>query len=197
MTMTVALLFLLTCSLICGSIPAHAGGTTKFPGRGSVEDYNKSCRLSNQAIELAKRGDYVGAVRLDREAIVIYPHSAATYHNLGNHLEKLGKLDEAVKEQQRAIDKAPDMLAAWLALGFEFEMQHKFKDAERCYRKSVRLSQFDYGALGCLGDILRKQRKFEEARFWLLKAKASPGSAASPGEIEKKLAQCDRKDASD
>ncbi|MBX9687289.1 MAG: tetratricopeptide repeat protein [Candidatus Obscuribacterales bacterium] len=188
---------ILACSLVVCSMPAIADGSRNSVARGNMELYNRACRVGNKAIELAKRGDYVGAIKLDREAIAINPNDAAWHHNLGNDLEKLGKLDEAIEEQKRAIALEPNILPPWLAFGLEYEQQKKFKDAERCYRNCVLLAPKSYGALGCLGDILRKQRQFEEAMQWLLKAKASPGGIENLREIQKKIDQCSRKDASD
>lgn len=190
------LIALYLLATILNSTAANADSKGKFPGTGSAQAYNKSCLIGNKAVELAKKGDFREAARLDQEAISIYPFDSMWHHNLGNHLEKIGKLAEARKSQQKAIDLEPNMIAAWLALGIEYELDKKFADAERCYRKSVQIQPTNYEALVDLGDILRQQGKFTEAREWLEKAKTAPGSALAPGEAQKKLDQCNRKEAS-
>ncbi len=180
------------------SIAVMADSHGRFSGKGSAQAYNKSCEPGNRAVDVAKNGDIQEAIKLDKEAISIYPFESCWHHNLGNHLEKIGKLEDARKEQERAIELEPEYLAAWLALGYEFELQRKFTDAERCYRKCVQIKPDYFESLGDLGDILRKQGKFDEAREWLLKAKARPNfPPALAGEIQRKLEQCNRKEASD
>ncbi|MBX9687288.1 MAG: tetratricopeptide repeat protein [Candidatus Obscuribacterales bacterium] len=198
MRLTSALIAVLVGISCFRSSPTLADSFGKFPGKGSLEAYNRSCRPLNKALQLDSSGDVAGAIRLTREAIAIYPYDSASHQNLGEFLEKTGKIEEAIKEHLQAVSLEPKMLGAWLSLGNEYELQKKFEDAERCYRRSVEIKDSSYEALCDLGDILRKQGKFEESRKWLLRAMKSPGYAtARPGEIQRKLRQCDRKDTSD
>ncbi|MBX9687292.1 MAG: tetratricopeptide repeat protein [Candidatus Obscuribacterales bacterium] len=197
MRLSNALVIFAACAFILDATAVLADGSGRFPGKGSVEAYNRSCRLGNKASELARRGDYKGAERLDRQAIAVYPYDSASFHNLGNDLEKLGMLDEAILQQQKAIDIEPNMLAAWLAMGTEFELKRNLKEAERCYRKAVQIAPNEYGSLASLGEILRQQCKFTEAMPYLLKAKASPGcKKVPPDEIQEIIDACKRKDCS-
>jgi len=152
---------------------ADADSHGKFPGKGSIDAYSRSLHPGNKAVELAKQGDIQGAIKLDSESISIYPYDSVTYHNLGNHLAKLGKFDEARKAQEQAIALEPNYVGAWIRLGRTYEKQHKLTDAERCYRRANDIES-SYETLEDLGDILRQQGRFAEARKWLLRAKACP-----------------------
>jgi len=184
---------LLTC--IVGT-PGLADSHGKFPGKGSIDAYNKACDPADAAVAYAKKGDYDAAIKYDREAISIYPYDSATHHNLGNALAKLRRFDEARKSQETAIALEPNYDGAWISIGITYEDERKLIDAERCYRKAVELQPNGYQGVIDLGDILRQQGKFNEAREWLLKAKATPDTARFPGEADAKLRQCDLKNAS-
>lgn len=176
-----------------------------YKGIGSETAYNRAVPIGNSAVKLADKGDLEGAIKRTREAIAIYPYDAMWHHNLGNYLEKQGKLDEAKKEQLKAIDYESDMLAAWLSLGLLYEKKRDFSDAERCYRKSVQIDSTSWDAVANLGDILRKQGRFSEAKSWFVKAKGLSfdswvtKSAQEIGKkwLSEKLTQCDNKVASD
>lgn len=194
-TVTGVLLLGIGPVFLCPSL-AFADSQGKFPGRGSAEAYNRSCDFVDRGIALAKKGDYAGAVSAEKEAISIYPYDSGAYHDLGNHLEKLGRLDEARKAQEQAVALEPGYVGAWISMGETYEKQRKLADAERCYRKAVQINPSEYGALGSLGDVLRQQGNFVEARKWFVRAKSFE-SAKYSGQVEHKIEQCDRKEASD
>src|SRR6185295_5965342 len=96
-------LTLLIIAIMGISAPAFADSQRHFPGKGSKEAWDKAGILVDRSIECAKRGDLEGAIKYDRQAISIYPFDSSHYHNLGNHLCKLGKFDDARKELRQAI----------------------------------------------------------------------------------------------
>jgi len=188
-------IILLTIGLV-GTPAVFADSHGNFPGKGSLEAYAKSIVPGNKAMECSKKGDYQTAVRLDRESISIYPYDSASYHNLGDDLEKLGKFDEAQKAQEQAIALEPTYTGAWIAIGLIYEHEHKLSDAERYYRKAVQIEPRSWEAVADLGDILRQQGKFGEARDWLIKAKACAVNERCRTEVDRKLMQCDKKESS-
>ena len=156
--------------------PVFADSHGKFPGKGSVDAYNKSVDIADKAVSCANSGDYLTAIKYDREANSIYPYDSATYHNLGIHLAKAGSVDEARKAEEQAIALEPSFVGAWIRLGRTYEKQHKLTDAERCYRKANEINAC-YETLEDLGDILRQQGRFDEAQKYLLRAKSCPEEA--------------------
>lgn len=71
-----------------------------------------------------------------------------------------------------------------------YEGLQKFALAEKCYRKAVMLKPKSYVAAADLGDILRKQNKFEEARKWLLHAKDLLEPNSDSKFVDKCLSDC-------
>ncbi|MBX9721065.1 MAG: tetratricopeptide repeat protein [Candidatus Obscuribacterales bacterium] len=179
------------------ALPVFADSHGNFPGKGDEEAWKRSCAPIHNSNILYKQGDYQGAIKLDKEAISIYPYDSAIYHNLGNALAKLGKLDEARQAQEQALELEPKFVGAWISLGVTYEKQRCLADAERCYRKAVQVEPC-YEALGDLGDILRQQGKFDEAMQIMLRAKACPENARYPGQADKFIDMCrqHRKEAS-
>jgi tetratricopeptide (TPR) repeat protein len=55
----------------------------------------------------AKKGDYAAAVRDYRRSLALEPDVSA-WNNLGDALERLGELEEAVVCYRRAADLSPD-----------------------------------------------------------------------------------------
>ncbi len=170
-------------------LPAFADSHDNFPGKGSREEWERAWVSGSKANKLSKQGDYQGAIKLDKEAISIYPHESVFYHNLGNSLAKLGQFEEARKAQEQAIAIEPNYVGAWISVGATFEKQKRLADAERCYRKAVQIEPC-YEALGDLGDILRQQGKFDEAMQLMLRAKACPENANYPGQADKFIEMC-------
>lgn len=180
------------------TLPALADSQGNFPGKGTVAAWKRSYDPATKALGLSNSGDYQGAVRLDREAISIYPYESSWYHNLGNDLAKLGKIEEARKAHEQAIELEPYFTGAWLSLGETYESQRKLIDAERYYRKALQIKPNSYGALGDLGDILRQQGRFDEAIQYMQRAKKCPENSEHPGQADKFIEMCrqHRKEAS-
>lgn len=185
--------FNLVCVLYLSSScsQSYADSTGKFPGVGSLESYNRSIAPGRLGEKKYEEGDYENSIRYTRQAIAIYPHDSALYQNLGNALRKAGKLKESVTAQNRAIELERNYLSAWIGLGLSFEGLHKFADAEKCYRKAVELKPQSFEATADLGDILRQQKRYEEARKWLLRARQLSRDPVDIGNIDKCLKDCD------
>lgn len=181
--------------LAFGSAPVIADSNGKFPGVGSRRDYNNMCDIGNQANECHQKRDYEGAIKLYKRAISVYPYDSAAYQNLGNSLRKAGKLEDSVTAQKKAIELEPNYLSAWIGLGMSYEFMHKLIDAEKCYRKAVDIKPNSYGAVFDLGDVLRQQGKYTEAKVWLERAKRCPDKIDQ--EIANALRQCNKPGLSD
>ncbi len=178
---------------LCHSVPAFADSSGKFPGTGSEDAYNKAVDLCNSGVELAKKKEYEKAIALLKQANSIYPHDSGIHQNLGRALRQSGRFSESIPEYKKAIELEPSYLSAWLGLGNSYTSLHNLSEAEKCFRKSVLLKPNSYEANGDLGEVLRDQGKFQEARTFLLKAKACarPDSLA---EIQQAIDICDAKE---
>lgn len=85
----------------------------------------ESVRLSNSALDAARRGYMEQAVQDLRKAVVAKPDSAVAHYNLGLVLADCGQLDEAIAEVSEGISLAP----------FETGMQ---KSLDRMLRRAGR-----------------------------------------------------------
>ncbi len=63
--------------------------------RNSTQDKGNAEILNNQAVELYDIGNFDGAIRLLREAIVLRPDFAAAFGNRGAAFYRSGKIKEA------------------------------------------------------------------------------------------------------
>jgi tetratricopeptide (TPR) repeat protein len=63
--------------------------------------------LSNESLDLAKKGNFPAAVQSAREALVLEPENAIAHFNLGLLLADSGDLGSAILELRKAISLAP------------------------------------------------------------------------------------------
>jgi tetratricopeptide (TPR) repeat protein len=90
-------------------------------------DAIRSSHLSNESLELAKKGDFPGAIQSAREALALQPENAIAHYNLGLLLADSGHLGSAILELRKAISLAPLQGAFYVNLS---RMQEKTKDRE-------------------------------------------------------------------
>ena len=90
-------------------------------------DAIRSSHLSNESLELAKKGDFPGAIQSAREALVLEPENAIAHYNLGLLLADSGDLGSAILELRKAISLAPLESSFYVNLS---RMQEKMKDRE-------------------------------------------------------------------
>jgi len=95
-------------------------------------------------------------------SIELEPDRAA-YNNLGNALQKQGKLEEAIESYRKAIEIQPDYIYAHNGLGNVLREQGKFGEAIEAYRKAIEIQPDFVYAYNGFGYVLNKQGKLEEA----------------------------------
>jgi tetratricopeptide (TPR) repeat protein len=88
-------------------------------------DAIRSSHLSNESLDLAKKGDFRGAIRSAREALVLQPDNAIAHYNLGLLLADSGELGSGILELRKAISLAP--LESSFYVNFS-RMKEKMKD---------------------------------------------------------------------
>lgn len=88
-------------------------------------DAVRSSRLSNQALDQAKRGDFKAAIDNARQAVILEPDNAAAIYNLSLLLADSGQIAAAIQELRKAISLEPLQGRFYVNLS---RMQEEIKD---------------------------------------------------------------------
>lgn len=153
---------------------------------------------ADRGFRLYQEGKYDESLQQLQQALQqgVKRYSLEEVHTgIGNTLNELGRLDEAVKAHEKALQINPRFHKAWVNLGIVYRLQSKFDDAERCYMKALELKP-DYAELhASLGALLIFQDKSKEAILALEKAIAlDPQLAVSHANLALALATVGRFD---
>ena len=167
-------------------IPALADKNGKFPGKGSLEAYNRSCKVGNEAGVLAQRNNYLGAIELDRKAISIYPFDSMGYHNLACHLFETKRFGEAITAEDQALALEPSFNGAWILKGYCYEDSGQLNEAEKCFLRANTI-ECEVESCVALGNLMKAKKRFLQARSWYLKAKSLTKDASELAAIERNL----------
>jgi len=97
-------------------------------------------------------------------------HRVNTLNCYGMFLAKSGKLDEAKKIFNEAVQLLPKESISYINLGNLFDQQKKYMDAEKMYRKAIELEPNSAYAHYDLGLLLDEMGKSEEAELEIEKA---------------------------
>src|SRR4030095_10038310 len=73
------------------------------------------------------------------DALAISPDLARGHHGMAKSLAARGRLDDAVKEGQEALGRAPRDLEVHHTVGTVYERQHKYEEAAAAYSNYVNL----------------------------------------------------------
>ena len=113
----------------------------------------------------ADRGVHLGrAEQLIRQALAAEPKSPAYLDSLGWVLYKRGRLEEAVKALEAAVEEAPDLDAVlWDHLGDAYWRLSRQGDASRAWEKAVGIVKAR-GAQADAGQLQRLQQKVDNLR---------------------------------
>ena len=112
--------------------------------------YEKALQYPGEAVMLAQihnnlavlemqQGSLVEAEKHFRESVVLDPTSARHRIAFGWLLAKQGRYDEAIAQDEAAVQIAPDALA-YFSLGSALESQHKLPQAADAYRETLALA---------------------------------------------------------
>lgn len=102
-------------------------------------------------------------MRACAEAIRLKPDYADAYNNLGNALQDMNELDEAVACYCKAIELAPEHALAYNNLGNVMHAQGQLDNAIGCFRKAVALKPDLRNAHHSLGALLCDRGEFDAA----------------------------------
>jgi protein O-GlcNAc transferase len=115
-------------------------------------------------------GDAAAAIEVIRRSIQARPGLAPFHNNLANILKRIGRLDEAVTEYERALVLQPNLAEARLNLattlndlGTRWAGENRLDQAERAYRRAVELGPDFADAWSNLGDVLATLHYVDDA----------------------------------
>jgi len=92
---------------------------------------------------LALRGDFAGAETQLRKVVRRYPGAFFGWFNLGNAVRDQGRLEEAAKIFERAVQLGPDNPDAHTNFGSALHQLQRFDEALNHYRAAIRLRPAD------------------------------------------------------
>jgi len=144
-------------------------GALCFAGVACTEERGE--RLNREGNAAYERGEYQRALDTYREAQVETPDVAAITYNAGNALHRLGQLDRAIPESQRASASGPDEVRfrAYYALGNHYFRQERLRESRDAYKNALKLNPSDVDAKFNLEVVQR-----------LLNARQQPSPSPSP-----------------
>ncbi|MBF0523203.1 MAG: tetratricopeptide repeat protein [Candidatus Omnitrophica bacterium] len=131
----------------------------------SKEDYSKAIELFQQTLQiypkLAASYNYIGlsqkALGINEEdvlasfqkAIEVDPSYVPVYDSLSKYYYSLGKFDEAEQYGLKAVRLNPEMVTAYLSLGWVYLIgKDEPSKAISCFEKAVNKEKFSYGYFG-------------------------------------------------
>jgi protein O-GlcNAc transferase len=97
------------------------------------------------------------------QAAVLLPSDAGAHMNLGNALQGVGRLEEAVQSYQRALAIKPTFAEAHNNLGASYTALGQLEAAAASYRRAVQFKPDFASAHSGLGGVLRQLEQWNEA----------------------------------
>jgi tetratricopeptide (TPR) repeat protein len=103
----------------------------------------QSSQISNQALELAAKGDMAGAAALLRKAIALKPDYGVPHYNLGLISADRGDTDSALQELIKAISLLPGQAKPWFDYGRVLKRAKDDRQALEAISWAARLAPSD------------------------------------------------------
>lgn len=133
-------------------------------------NYQIACESLKLANKQKRTGKLVEAIAGYRKAIVSHPHSAISYYNLGDVLNKMGYFEEAIESYKKAIQLKPMSAFYYYKLAEILVQNEELESAISYFRKAIELNPKFYGSYLQLGKIFNQQENAREAYFYYQKA---------------------------
>ena len=153
--------------------PAHAPPATAYeepsdtPKRASdqqaAQDYQSAGVHASLGLALAHKGDWAGAIKEDREAILLDPNSEAAHAQLGSALAQQAAWDDAIAEYREALRLDPNSAPAHTSLGEALMQKNDWPGAVAELQEAVRLDPNNADAHFNLALALIHQKDWDDA----------------------------------
>lgn len=119
-----------------------------------------------KASDMAKHGNYEGAIKVLEHAVEEHPKEASLYFNLGLNYLEVGNIKKAQLQFTKTIELEPSHAKAYQALGLLYYEQEKYSEAGAYYLAAVNAGKADdivYYKLGSCWFRLNRFQKAEQA----------------------------------
>ena len=115
------------------------------------------------AMTYRQAGVYRDQVTFFRHIVSLNPQARGAHANLGNALQKQGRLEECLAISLSGIGKDPDAAKVHTNVGLVLLKQGRFGEAEPYLRRALELEPRNPYFLQNMGELLRKQDRYAEA----------------------------------
>jgi protein O-GlcNAc transferase len=109
-----------------------------------------------------QRGRFSDVEKLGISLTKKFPHHQLTWKVLGATLNQLGKFQQSLAPNQKAVRLAPNDAEAYVILGSTLQELRRFEDAEANYKKAIALKPDFAAAHYCLGTARQALGRLEE-----------------------------------
>jgi predicted O-linked N-acetylglucosamine transferase (SPINDLY family) len=130
-----------------------------------------------------QQGHASKAIRHFRKALELRPRHAQALNNLALALKATGDLDGAREAFARALEVRPEYVEAALNLGLLEEARGDLAAAEAAWRQALAWRPDDPAVLTCLGNLLRRAERTDEAIALLTRVHDLAAGAESAGNL--------------
>jgi predicted O-linked N-acetylglucosamine transferase (SPINDLY family) len=133
----------------------------------SAQQFDQEFRLG---VQLHHSGDFKGAEVHFREAIRIDAAQPPVWFTLGNVLQDMRRLDDAVTAYQRAVALCPDYAEAHHNMGRTLRDLRRLEEALEQYRKAAALGMDTFELRCNLGVLCADMGQLDQSLVWFEKA---------------------------
>ena len=148
----------------CMEVRVNLANTLHAQGKLSPEEKVQYADLNQQfALGRQQVSDFKSAELYYRQAIVLQPDLVQAHNNLGEVLQKQGRLNDALISYQQALKIKPDYSYAYHNLGYFFQQQGQFEEAIAAYKKALTIQPDLAITHNNLGNTLKALNRFDAA----------------------------------
>jgi tetratricopeptide (TPR) repeat protein len=118
--------------------------------------------LFQQALELHKAGDILGAIAAYQASLNLNPDNPGAHSNLGAAFVRLGRYDEAITEYRTAVEAEPKNATFQFNLGLAYYKSAQIPPAAGAFAAVLTLQKDHLNARLLLGDCYLQMGRFQD-----------------------------------